>query len=291
MLDNLISNFNLYMPVPGIADLIDILVVAYIIYKIIFWIKETRAWTLFKGILVILVFALIAVVLKLNTIVWILRNAVSVGIIAIVVIFQPELRSALEKLGKEVGGGGYFSKLFNFDFIKGTDKENETITKKTVDEILKAVDKMAQVKTGALILIERDVPLGDHARTGIAVDSVVTSQMLINIFEKNTPLHDGAVIIKNNRIAAATCYLPLTESLQISKDLGTRHRAALGASEVSDADVLVVSEETGTVSLAREGVLYRNLSSEALSKMLIGQQVGEGKKKITFFKGRRSSDE
>lgn len=290
MLDNLISKFDLYMPTPGFTDLIDIIVVAYLIYKIIFWIRETRAWTLFKGIIVILVFALVAVLLKLNTIVWILRNAVSVGIIAIVVIFQPELRSVLEKLGNEVGGGGYFSKLFNFEFIKGTDKGTEIITKKTVDEIIKAVEKMAQAKTGALILIERGVPLGDHERTGIAVDSVVTSQMLINIFEKNTPLHDGAVIIKNNRIAAATCYLPLTESHKVSKDLGTRHRAALGASEVSDADILVVSEETGSVSLAREGVLYRNLSMEALNKMLIGQQSVEGKKKITFFKGRRSSD-
>ena len=290
MLDNLISNFDLYMPTPGFTDLIDIIVVAYLIYKIIFWIRETRAWTLFKGIIVILVFALVAVLLKLNTIVWILRNAVSVGIIAIVVIFQPELRSVLEKLGNEVGGGGYFSKLFYFEFIKGTDKGTEIITKKTVDEIIKAVEKMAQAKTGALILIERGVPLGDHERTGIAVDSVVTSQMLINIFEKNTPLHDGAVIIKNNRIAAATCYLPLTESHKVSKDLGTRHRAALGASEVSDADILVVSEETGSVSLAREGVLYRNLSMEALNKMLIGQQSVEGKKKITFFKGRRSSD-
>ena len=290
--NNLTSGLNLYyMPTVGFTDIIDILVVAYLIYKIIFWIKETRAWTLFKGIMVILIFALIAVVLNLNTIVWILSNAVSVGIIAIVVVFQPELRRALEKLGNEVGGRGYFAKLFNFDFIKGNDKATEGITKKTVDEILKAVEKMSAVKTGALILIERGVPLGDHERTGIAVDAVVTSQLLINIFEKNTPLHDGAVIIKNNRVAAATCYLPLTESQIVSKDLGTRHRAALGASEVSDADILVVSEETGSVSLAREGVLYRNLSSEALSKMLIGQQGEEGRKKITFFKARRSSDE
>lgn len=294
MFSETLANFSFatsYMPNIGWRDVIDILIVAFVIYKIIFWIKETRAWTLFKGIFVIIIFSVLAVALQLNTIVWILSNAVSVGIIAVIVVFQPELRRALEQIGNGLGKGSYLSKILSFDMIRGTEQTENTVTKKTIDEILKALEKMSQVKTGALILIERGVPLGDHERTGIAIDATVTSQLLINIFEKNTPLHDGAVIIKNNRVAAATCFLPLTESHEVSMDLGTRHRAAIGASEVSDADVLVVSEETGTISLARQGVLYRNLSTEALRKMLMGQSDGESRRKKAFWKGRRSVDE
>ena len=287
MINETLANFSFtsaYMPSVGIRDILDILIVAFVIYKIIFWIKETRAWTLFKGIIVILIFTAAAVALQLNTIVWILSNAVSVGIIAVIVVFQPELRRALEQLGN----GGYLSKLIKFDMIRGGE-ETEGVTKKTIDEILKALDKMSQARTGALILIERGVPLGDHERTGIPIDAVVTSQLLINIFEHNTPLHDGAVIIKNNRVAAATCFLPLTESQDVSMELGTRHRAAIGASEVSDADVLVVSEETGGISLARNGVLYRNLSTEAIGKMLMG--AGEqSRRKKAFWKGRRNDE-
>lgn len=287
MINETLANFSFtsaYMPSVGIRDILDIIIVAFVIYKIIFWIKETRAWTLFKGIIVILVFTAAAVALQLNTIVWILSNAVSVGIIAVIVVFQPELRRALEQLGN----GGYLSKLIKFDMIRGSE-ETEGVTKKTIDEILKALDKMSQARTGALILIERGVPLGDHERTGIPIDAVVTSQLLINIFEHNTPLHDGAVIIKNNRVAAATCFLPLTESKDVSMELGTRHRAAIGASEVSDADVLVVSEETGGISLARNGVLYRNLSTEALGKMLMGGDE-QSRRKKAFWKGRRNDE-
>ena len=290
MLGDILANFSFtsaYMPSIGLRDVLDILIVAFAIYKIIFWIKETRAWTLFKGIGVILVFAVLAVILQLNTIVWILSNAVSVGIIAVIVVFQPELRRALEQLGN----AGFFSGILKFEMIRVTDQTEDTgITKKTIDEILKALEKMSQAKTGALILIERGVPLGDHERTGIPIDATVTSQLLINIFEHNTPLHDGAVIIKNNRVAAATCFLPLTESTEVSMELGTRHRAAIGASEVSDADVLVVSEETGTISLSRHGVLYRNLSTEALSKMLLGQQSEQSRRKMSFWKGRRADE-
>lgn len=287
MLNETLANFSFtsaYMPSVGARDILDILIVAFVIYKIIFWIKETRAWTLFKGIVVILVFTAVAVWLQLNTIVWILSNAVSVGIIAVIVVFQPELRRALEQLGN----GGYLSKLFKFDTIRGGEA-TEGVTKKTIDEILKALDKMSQAHTGALILIERGVPLGDHERTGIPIDAIVTSQLLINIFEHNTPLHDGAVIIKNNRVAAATCFLPLTDSQEVSMELGTRHRAAIGASEVSDADVLVVSEETGGISLARNGVLYRNLSTEALGKMLMGGG-DQSRRKKAFWKGRRTDE-
>ena len=264
-------------PSVGITDVLDIFIVAYIIYKIIFWIKETRAWVLFKGILVILTLAVVATILKLNTILWILTNTISVGIIAVIVVFQPELRKALEELGK----GQYFSY-----FIRNEDGDEDKLYIRCADEIVKAVDKMGGVKTGALILMEQEVPLGDLERTGIPIDASISSQLLINIFEHNTPLHDGAVIIRRNRIAAATCFLPLTQSNQISMDLGTRHRAAIGASEVSDAYVIVVSEETGSISLAKGGVLYRNLSTIQLRAM-IAPEKKSGKKKLSLWKGRQ----
>ncbi|MFV0313569.1 MAG: diadenylate cyclase CdaA [Anaerotignum sp.] len=264
-------------PSVGVTDILDILVVAYIIYKIIFWIKETRAWVLFKGILVILALAAIAVVLQLNTILWILSNTISVGIVAVIVVFQPELRKALEQLGK--------GKFFSYFIRTEGDISQETSTR-TVEEIIKAVGKMGEVKTGALILIENEVPLGDLERTGIPIDAAISSQLLINIFEHNTPLHDGATIIRRNRIAAATCFLPLTDSNEISMELGTRHRAAIGASEVSDASVIVVSEETGYISLARGGVLYRDLTLEQLRTML-SQTKKVGKMKLSFWKGRQ----
>lgn len=269
-------------PSLGITDILDILMVAYIIYKIIFWIKETRAWVLFKGILVIFALAAVATLLKLNTILWILSNTISVGIIAVIVVFQPELRKALEQLGK--------GKFFSY-FTRGTDETDDKATQRTVDEIVKAADKMGSVKTGALILIEQEVPLGDLERTGIPIDAIVSSQLLINIFEHNTPLHDGAVIVRRNRVAAATCFLPLTDSNEISMELGTRHRAAIGASEVSDAYVIVVSEETGAISLARGGVLYRNLTPEQLRNM-ISQSRKDGSKKTlaTIWKGRQDKE-
>ena len=170
--------------------------------------------------------------------------------------------------------------MLNFD----TPEKSREYTEKTVEEVIKASEKMSAARTGALMLIERDVPLGDFERTGINIDAVVTSQLLINIFEKNTPLHDGAVIIKNNRVAAATCFLPLTESNDISMDLGTRHRAAIGASEVSDAFVVVVSEETGAISIANGGVLYRNLSVDAMRRMLLQSKKSRSKKKKIFWR-------
>ncbi|MBQ4347696.1 MAG: diadenylate cyclase CdaA [Firmicutes bacterium] len=248
------------VPSISVLDILDIAIVAYIIYKIIFWIKETRAWALFKGFFVLLIFMAVAWALSLNTILWILNRTLSVGVIAIVIIFQPELRKALEKLGR--------NRIFRGTNIFDNGNSNEYISDKTADEVVKAVEKMSAVKTGALILLEKNVPLGDHERTGISLDAAVSSQLLINIFEKNTPLHDGAVIIRNNRVAAATCFLPISENPDISMELGTRHRAALGVSEISDALVVVVSEETGAISLSREGVLYRNLTPETLRGML-----------------------
>ena len=273
-------------PTVGITDILDILIVAFLTYKIIFWIKETRAWILFKGILVICVFSLIALLLNLNTILWLISKTISVGIIAVIIVFQPELRRALEQLGK----AGPFLNLFKFE----TDDNQNNFTEKTIDEIIKACVKMSRDKTGALMLVERQVPLGDFECTGIPIDAIVSSQLIINIFEKNTPLHDGAVIIKNNRVAAATCFLPLTDSNEISMDLGTRHRAAIGASEVSDAFIIIVSEETGAISLAKGGTLYRNLSSETLKNMLLQGSKSKArpsiKRKISKWKGGRSNE-
>lgn len=275
---------SMVRPEIGILDLVDILIVAYIVYKIIGWVKETRAWTLFKGVAVFFLLYAFASLFQLNTIHWILSETISVGIIAFVILFQPELRKVLEQLGN----GKFMRNIFRFENDGGVDGDDA----RTIEEIVTACKKMAGVKTGALILVEREVPLGDHVRTGIPVDAIVTSQLLINIFEHNTPLHDGAVIIRDNRVAAAACFLPLTEN-KVSMELGTRHRAAIGASEVSDADIVVVSEETGYISLARGGVIYRNITPDELRKMLLAAR-NEGvnvKKKIMWLKGRRSDNE
>lgn len=278
------SYTSMTRPEMGVLDIIDILIVAYIVYKIIEWVKETRAWILFKGVVVILLLYAIASLLQLNTIHWILSKTISVGIIAFVVLFQPELRKALEQLGN----GKMIRGIFKFE-SQDSEDINDT---KIIDEIVTAAEKMGKVRTGALILIERQVPLGDHIRTGIPIDAIVTSQLLINIFEHNTPLHDGAVVVRNGRVAAAACFLPLTDN-KVSMELGTRHRAAIGASEVSDANIVVVSEETGYISLARGGILYRNITPNELKNMLTLSKSDNNsvKKKIMRWKERRSDDD
>ncbi|MBQ6239868.1 MAG: diadenylate cyclase CdaA [Firmicutes bacterium] len=228
-------------------DCLDIALVAFLIYRVLSWLRTTRAWTLLRGLLLLVFIALVSNFLQLNVTSWLLQNTMVYGVLAIVIVFQPEIRRALEGLGH--------GRLFNL--ISSDSKEK--ISQKTISEIVDALEKMAEVKTGALIVVEQEVPLGDYEQTGIPVDAVVTSQLLINIFEKNTPLHDGAVIISNNRVTYATCYLPLSEDLTISKEMGTRHRAALGLSEVSDARVFVVSEETGTISMAFKGSISREI--------------------------------
>lgn len=243
-----------YIPGITITDVIEIIIIAILIYYIMDWFKKTRAWTLIKGILVLLLFTGFAMVFQFNTILWIFKNTISVGVIAVIIIFQPEFRRALEQLGRR----NYLSSFFNSDETKSGKK----LEKKVLNEIAKAVYAMAEVKTGALIVIEQEVKLGDYERTGITIDGEVTSQLLINIFEHNTPLHDGAVLIRNNRIVSATCYLPLSDNLDINKSLGTRHRAAIGVSEVSDSITVIVSEETGAVSLAHNGMIYRSLSQD-----------------------------
>ena len=216
---------------------------------------------LFKGIIVILIFLLIAALFQMNTILWLSGKVVNVAAIALVIIFQPELRNALERLGRK----NFLTAFFSFDFQKANAVR---FSEKTINEIVKACYEMGKVKTGALIVVERDVMLNEYIRTGISLDSIVSSQLLINIFEHNTPLHDGAIIVRGDRIVSATCYLPLSDNMELSKELGTRHRAAVGISEVSDSMTIVVSEETGAVSLAVEGTLYRNVDADFLRSKL-----------------------
>ena len=262
------------------TDVVEILIITFLFYYMLVWIKNTRAWVLLKGIMVILLFVLVAAVFQMNTIIWIAKNTLSVAITAIVIIFQPEIRKALENLGQK----NFLTSFFTFDFSKG---EIAKFTDKTINELVKACYEMGKVKTGALIVIEDEIVLSEYERTGIAVDGILTSQLLINLFEKNTPLHDGAVIVRGDRVVSATCYLPLTDSLSISKDLGTRHRAAVGISEVSDSLTIVVSEETGKVSIAMGGELYRNVDAEFLKNKLSFIQHREKKvSKIELWRRR-----
>jgi diadenylate cyclase len=250
-----------YIPRIGWTDIIEIIIIAVVLYNILVWIKNTKAWALLKGIVIVVLFAMVAYFLNLKTILWIAGKTISVGIIALVIIFQPELRRALEQLGRRKILAGLFS------FGENRDK-GERYSSKTADEIVRAAYDMGAVRTGALIVIEQDMMLEEYVRTGIAVDGIVTSQLLINIFEHNTPLHDGAVIIRNNRIVAATCYLPLSDNVNLSKELGTRHRAGVGISEGTDSFTIIVSEETGAVSVAVGGEIIRDIDSDSLRNKL-----------------------
>ncbi|MBO5347571.1 MAG: diadenylate cyclase CdaA [Lachnospiraceae bacterium] len=243
------------------TDILEVLILAFLIYHILVWVQKTRAWVLFKGLIVIAIFLLVALALDMDTILWIAQNILGVAITAVVIILQPELRKALEELGKN----GF---LERFRLIDKRVEEGR-FSDKTLQGILNASVAMGKAKTGALIVLERNQDLADYASTGITIDAIVTSQLLINIFEHNTPLHDGAVVIKGDRLVAATCYLPLSDNRAVSKELGTRHRAALGASENTDALIVIVSEETGAISVAREGNLYRNLGADGLQEHLV----------------------
>ncbi len=246
---------TLYFPQVGVMDLLEIFIIAFLVYQVMVWIKNTKAWMLLRGILVLAVFILIAALLQMHTILWIVRHAVTVVATAAVVVFQPELRRGLEKLGEKQ----LISSMVPFDT-----KDKGRFSDETVEGIIRAVFEMSKVKTGALIVVERAIQLTEYESTGIQMDCLVSSQVLINIFEHNTPLHDGAIIVRNDRIVAATCYLPLSDNMGLSKGLGTRHRAAVGMSEVSDALIVVVSEETGHVSVAQGGRLSRGLTAEQL---------------------------
>lgn len=271
----------------SLTDIIEIIIISVLIYYMLVWIKDTRAWMLLRGILVILAFVLLAVLFEMNTIVWIADKLFNVAMIAVVVIFQPEMRKALENLGRK----NILVNLFNFDFNK---VENGKFSDKTITELVKACYEMGKVKTGALIVVEDEIVLTEYERTGIAVDGILTSQLLINIFEHNTPLHDGAVIVRGNRIVAATCYLPLSDNMELSKQLGTRHRAGVGISEVTDSVTIIVSEETGQVSVAQNGRLLRNISSSQLREVLEKAQnkkIVDNNKLRQLLKGRVKHEE
>ena len=275
------------LPSVGVIDVIEIFLISFFVYQFMVWIKFTRAYTLLKGILVVLAFIFLAYIFKMNTILWIISKLSNVLIIGVMVIFQPELRKMLEQLGQKK----IMATLIPFD----TGKEvKERFTDKTINELVKACFDMGEVKTGALIVIEQENRLSEYERTGINIDAVLTSQLLINIFEHNTPLHDGAVIVRGNRVAAATCYLPLSDNMELSKQLGTRHRAGVGISEVSDSLTIIVSEETGKVSIAQGGKLTRCVNSAALRSALVKAQnktVIENGKLRHLLKGRVKHEE
>ena len=264
------------------ADIVEIIILSFLLYHILVWIKNTRAWSLLKGILVIAAFVLLAAYFEMNTILWIVNNMFSVSVTAIIVILQPELRKAVEELGRK----NLISSIVPFEL--GKNPGEGRFSDKTINEIAKACVEMGKVKTGALIVVQQDQPLDEYERTGIDVDGIVTSQLLINIFEHNTPLHDGAVIVRGNRITAATCYLPLSDNMTLSKDLGTRHRAGVGISEVTDSLTVIVSEDTGKISVAFEGKLERGLSGEELKEKLktIQNKPEEENRKRILWKGR-----
>ena len=253
-----------FVPKITFKNLIEIAIIAILVYEMLIWIKNTRAWTLLKGIIFILAFFLAAAILELDTILWLLEKTSYIAVTAIIVIFQPELRKALEQIGSQ----------------------------NVLTTLVRACFEMGKVNTGALIVIERGTPLGEIERTGIEVDGIVTSQLLINIFEHNTPLHDGAVVIRGNRVTAATCYLPLSDNMDISKALGTRHRAAVGVSEATDSVTLVVSEETGRVSVAVSGRLKSVKDGDELRDILsvLVKRETENTGRFRIWKGRRRNE-
>lgn len=269
MIEKMKSWVSLLPPI-GYTNILEIIILAVLVYEFLLWIKNTKAWELLKGLVVIAAFITVAAILHLTTIMWLIERISTAAIIATVVIFQPELRKALEQLGSR----NFISNLIPDD---GTDDASAT----TINEIIRATFEMAKKKTGALIVIQQNQPLKEIEDTGIRINGIVSSALLINIFEKNTPLHDGAVTIVGDKVTAATCYLPLSDT-DISKDFGTRHRAALGMSETSDAVTIVVSEETGRVSVAANGKLRRAQDAEALRSMLPTREQKEMDKNTRF---------
>lgn len=272
MFDNFLANVNTYYhqniasffselykyPIKLIPVILDILIVGYLIYKFFFVTKNSRAKQLIKGILIYILLTAISAVLRLTIINYILRSFLSYGVVILIVIFQPELRRALEQLGS--------NKLTKFI---GIEKDKYVQTKEDIYKIVIATTELARNRTGALIVLEKDIKIKDIIESGIEINSEISPQLLVNLFVPNTPLHDGAVIISGNKLVAAACILPLASDQDIAKELGTRHRAALGISKESDAVTIVVSEETGKISLARNGVLLVDIKEETLKQILI----------------------
>ncbi|WP_072831725.1 diadenylate cyclase CdaA [Clostridium collagenovorans] len=252
-----------------VFNILDIAVVSLIFYKIYTLIKETRAEQLLKGILLIFLLIPISDTLHLTTLNWILNETITIGVLTIVIIFQPEIRRALEHIGRST-------------FTEKLTLRDEAVRDNVVTELVTAVDNLAKEKVGALIILEQKTGLGEVINTGTKIDALVSAALLENIFVVNTPLHDGATVIRDNRVVASGCFLPLTENKSINKQLGTRHRAAIGLSETADALVIVVSEETGTISIAINGKLIRNFDKEKLKNVLMRVLGNRENKKSTI---------
>ena len=244
---------------PDWRNILDIAVLSVLIYNLLKLASYTRASSLFKGIIFIIVLALVSDTLEIVALNWLLQQVLSVGVVVLVIVFQPELRRILEQLGRSK----FARKLFG-----SPKKQRNAMMEQHVSEIVKALNNMSRKKIGALIVIERSTKLGDVIESGTVVDAEISSQLIENIFEPNTPLHDGAVIIRDERIAAAACILQLSDDYSISRELGTRHRAAIGITETTDAVSLIVSEETGIISMTREGKLTRYLDTKSLNILL-----------------------
>ena len=280
-INDLIRNFLGYLgfrdPLSIIRAIFDIGLVTYIVYKIIMLVRDTRAWQLIKGVIFILIASQLSSLLGLRALSYILSNTFSIIAFALVVLFQPELRRGLEQIGRS-----RIKNLFNIE------EENSRIRITTViEEIVKACVELSKSYTGALIVVEGDTKIGDIINTGIQLDSNISAELLMNIFMPNTPLHDGAVVIREDKIKAAACFLPLTDNPNLSKELGTRHRAALGITEVSDCIAIVVSEESGRISFALNGGLTRNLTADTLRKALnknILEKTFPVKRKLVLWK-------
>jgi diadenylate cyclase len=262
--ENLVSGIS-------ILDAIDVAIIAFVIYKVLGFIRQTRAEQLVKGLLVLVIATFISSILHLNAINWLLRGISQVALIALVVIFQPELRRGLEYIGR--------NHVLRSQF-PGMDKDE---AKTTATAIIKAVDSFSQNKIGALIVFEQEIALNDFAETGTIIDAEITTEMLGNIFYFGAPLHDGAVIVRGSRINAAACVLPLTRKKDLSADLGTRHRAGIGITEVSDALAVIVSEETGVISTAKDGQIKRFLDIRELEKIILGIYLEEAPQKRSLL--------
>lgn len=266
-IQNFIENYFNWVSLPELnsINIIEILILTFFAYKIIGWLKNTRAWILLKGILLLLSFYMISFFMGFHVFVWIFEKTISLLFVAVIIVFQPELRKALEDLGTK--------KITNIKNIFSSKKDiNEKFSSKSIKDIVYALEVLSKSKTGALILLEQDNSLIDYEKTGISLNADISKELFISIFEDKTPLHDGAVILRDNKIIAATCYLPLSKNSDVKKSLGTRHRAALGASEITDSLILIVSEETGNISIAKNGELIHNVNKEFLWKELIKAQ-------------------
>ncbi len=273
-----LTRLNLPNVTLTLIDILEILILAWLVYRLLNWIQSSHAWTLLRGIMVIALALAVIYLLQMDTLIYIINEGLSIAIITLVVVFQPELRKVLETLGER--------ELLNHSFLLGGGRNyTSRFSDKTLDEIVRGSLEMSAERTGALIVIEQNENLREYERTGIEVDAIVTSQLLINIFEHNTPLHDGAVIIRGDHVTAATCYLPLSDNKSLSKALGTRHRAGVGVSEATDSLTIIVSEETGGISMAYRGVLQRNVTEQILRDRLIEAQnktASQRKKKHLF---------